>query len=91
MDPVDPRSRCRRHRRASSCPEGSQRRCSTSRDANYVIATSASATIFYTLDGTAPQPGMGTTLSGQSPLSLKPLVAGTTVRWHRLRPLLFLV
>lgn len=51
------------------------------RDANYVIATESDATIYYTLDGSAPQPGMGTTLAAASPLNLTPLLAGTTVRW----------
>lgn len=51
------------------------------RDANYVIATESNATIYYTLDGSAPQPGMGTTLAAASPLLLTPLLAGTTVRW----------
>lgn len=58
------------------------------RDANYVIATSASATIYYTLDGSTPQPPMGatgtpmgTTKMGLSPLNLSPLPAGSLVRW----------
>lgn len=51
------------------------------RDANYVIATESDATIYYTLDGSAPQPGMGTTLAAASPLNLTPLLSGTTVRW----------
>lgn len=55
------------------------------RDANYVIATSAAATIYYTLDGSTPQPQMattmGTTQASPSPLSLFPLIVGTQVRW----------
>jgi len=82
MDPVDPRSLLPAPPPSFILPGGiATPMLDFPRDANYVIATSASATLFYTLDGTAPQPGMGTTLSGQSPLSLKPLVAGTTVRW----------
>lgn len=51
------------------------------RSALYHIATEGPATIHYTLDGSAPIPGKGSTLAGQSPLSLGMLPAGTQVRW----------
>jgi len=51
------------------------------RDAVYYIATEGPATVYYTLDGSPPVPGMGTTQAAQSPLSLGALAAGTQVRW----------
>lgn len=51
------------------------------RDANFVIATEKPATIYYTVDGSPPQPGMGTTLSADSRLNFTPLLPGVVVRW----------
>ena len=51
------------------------------RDAKYSIEAQGSAVIYYTLDGSEPNPGMTTTMSGQSPLSLGAVPANSRIRW----------
>ena len=51
------------------------------RDALYSIEAQGPATIYYTLDGSYPSPGVNGTLSASSPLSLGYVPGGTTVHW----------
>lgn len=53
-------------------------------DIDYALATPTPSTIHFTTDGTAPQPGVGTTKSQPSPVVLLAVPgagAGTTIKW----------
>lgn len=53
-------------------------------DIDYTISTQIPATIHYTTDGTSPSPGVGTTTSAPSPVTLATVpgaTPGTVIRW----------
>lgn len=63
-------------------PGGQVQGLAAPRDVSYVLAAPVAATIYYTLDGTVPMAGQGSTQSGQSPLALGALPNATALSWY---------
>ena len=66
-------------------PGGLQATTSHPVDLDFTIGTPGGATVYYTVDGTAPVPNTGTTQAGASPLVLHSVPGadgGTTLTWY---------
>ena len=62
-------------------PGGSLSKLDFPRDSLYSIEAQGTATIYYTLDGSEPTPGMTNTQMGKSPVSLGLVPANSIVKW----------
>lgn len=62
-------------------PGGTVPKLDFPRDSLYSIEAQGAATIYYTLDGSEPTPGMSNTFTGKSPVSLGLVPANSQIKW----------